>query len=163
MALEPNAELLGRVPIFQGLEPYQLATIVKHSREVCFSAGDAIIEAGQKGRTSYLVLSGFVVPASRYEPLFAAETLGYGTFLGELAMLVETTFTVTILARWTVHTLAIQRGTLYALMEHDPSIAYHFEGKLRSRLMRLANDMRSADHQLAILEGSIDRSMGMAG
>ncbi len=161
MELDETAELLGRVPIFKGLTPSQLNAIARRGVDVFFHSGDAILEAGQRGDTAYLILAGVVGPATEHEPGFGDDLLGQGTFLGELGMLVETTYTVTVLVRWNVCALAIRRDTMYALMERDPGIAHHFAGKLIERLQHLAGDMRRAESHFATIEKSLDAAIDL--
>jgi CRP-like cAMP-binding protein len=155
MELEDTAELLGRVPIFQGLTPAQLINIVSHGREVFFEFGDALLRAGERGDTAYLVLAGFVAPDPEFEAMVSDEVLGQGTFLGELAMLVDTTFTVTVTARWNMCAFALSRDAMYIAMEEDPGIAHHFAGKLFKRLQHLATDIRRAETRFECLENSL--------
>jgi CRP-like cAMP-binding protein len=163
MAVETNAELLGRVPIFQGLSPVQLMTIARYGTEVCFGEGTPILQAGNRGEAAFLILSGFVAPEQSFEAMFATDVMGYGTLLGELAMLVETTFTLTVIARWPVRALRLSRATMYGLMEEDPAIAHHFSGKLLERLRRLARDIRRADAHFAAIETSLEHTIAIAG
>ena len=161
MQPETTAELLGRVPIFQGLMPTQLRAIAREGRDVNFEPGAIILQAGDTGNAAYLILDGFVAPDAHFEAWFADEMLGGGTFLGELAMLVETTFTMTVVARWNVRALAITRETMYALMEDDPGIAHHFAGKLVERLQQLAGDMRRVDSEFMAIENTCDDAVRM--
>jgi CRP/FNR family cyclic AMP-dependent transcriptional regulator len=161
MELEDTAELLGRVPIFQGLSPGQLIGIASYGKEVFFEFGEAILEAGEIGDNAYLILTGFVTPEGNFDAWFTEELLGQGTFLGELAMLVETTFTMTVTARWDVCALALPRKSMYRLMEYDPGIAHHFAGKVVERLRLLANDMRRAEGRFARIEDSLDDTISM--
>jgi len=153
MEPETTAELLGRVPIFQGLKPNQLTAITAIGQDTYFESGVPMLMAGETGHTAYLILNGFVALDPHYETEFDDdEVLGYGTFLGELAMLVETTFTITVIARWAVRTLAIPREAMSKLMEEDPSIAHHFACKLVERLQRMADAIRRAENQFAVME-----------
>jgi CRP-like cAMP-binding protein len=159
MELAMTVELLGRVPIFQGLSLSQLTRIAKYGREVPFQAGAAVLQAGETGSTSYLILDGFVVPQAQSPTDAANGVLGHGTFLGEMAMLVETMFTITVIARWDVRALALSRDTMYMVMEKDPGIAHHFAGKLVARLKILANDIRRTEAQFERIENSLDEAM----
>ena len=159
MMLETNAELLGRVPIFEGLTPARLDRIVRSSREVYFEPGQALITAGESGRSAFLILGGAAMAAPYGWGQDAGELLGYGTLLGEMAMLAETIFTITVIARRQVRALALDRSVLYALMEEDPAIARHFAGKLVGRLRRLADDLRQVDGRFAAIEVSLEQSL----
>jgi len=158
MALETNAELLGRVPIFQGLSRRQLATIAANGKETFFDAGAAILQADTSGTAAYLLLNGFAVAEPLNQNELAKEVLGYGALLGELAMLVETTFSVTVWARCQVRALALKRDVLLDIMERDPTIACHLSEKLLQRLLSLAVDLRKVDAQFAELEFPLDRA-----
>jgi CRP-like cAMP-binding protein len=163
MAIETNAELLGRVPIFKGLSAAQLTTIAASCDERIFEEGAPILKGGEIGHAAYLILSGYVAPEASVDDQSAMDVLGYGTLLGELAMLVETCLTFTVTARWRVRALVLERARLYALMETDPSIAFHFAEKLCHRLNGLARDLRWMDAHFQALEQSLEHSIGQAG
>lgn len=162
MQLETNAELLGRVPIFEGLSPEQLTAVAGCGREVQFEQGSMVLTTGEAGHAAYLLLSGSVALQHAEQSAFAPELLGHGTFLGELAMLVETTFTVSVITRWPVQALAIERDVMLALMEDDPSIAWHFSRKLLDRLRNLAMDLRRVDGRFAMIEVSLEAAIAQA-
>jgi CRP/FNR family transcriptional regulator, cyclic AMP receptor protein len=163
MAIETNAELLGRVPIFQGLSTLQLTTIAAGCEDLIFEEGTPIFKAGETGQAAYLILSGYVAPEASVDDGAVTDVLGYGTLLGELAMLVETCFTFTMTARWRVRALVLDRARLYAQMETDPSIAFHFAEKLRDRLRGLAQDLRRMDAHFCALEQSVEQSIVKGG
>lgn len=163
MAIETNAELLGRVPIFQGLSAAQLHTIAASCDDRIFEEGTPILKAGGTGEAAYLILSGYVAPEAGVEAGSVMDVLGYGTLLGELAMLVETCFTLTVTARWRVRALVLDRVKLYALMETDPSIAFHFAEKLRYRLDGVAEDLRRMNAHFDALEQFLEESLGETG
>ncbi len=156
MAADANIELLQAIPIFSGLSTSQLAMIAGAARKTFFTEGQAIIKEGQSGETSYVILSGKAVsrsPDSQFE-----ETLLPGTMIGELAMLVEMTYAMTVTAIERVRALAISRTDLYAVMDKDPSLAQHFADKLMQRLLDLAEELRAVDEQFAAIEASLEQA-----
>lgn len=163
MALETNAELLGRVPIFEGLSQERLAAVANKGKKTFFSEGAAIFRAGDKGDSAYLILTGLAtsdpIPGSGLEQ----DILEPGTLVGELAMLVETTHRLTVKAKVRVRALAIPRTDLYALMESDPFIAHHFAEKLSGRLSVLGRDLRKLEAAFARIESSTEDFMALAG
>ena len=163
MALDKNAELLGKVPIFGGLATEQLSAIVAKGKKTFFEAGAQVIASGDTGQTAYLILSGHAVTkppkASRLEP----ETLGPGTLIGETAMLSETEYSINVVALDRMRTLALKREDLFAVMETDPSIAHNLADKITERLIFLARDLREVDARFALLEASIDELIASAG
>lgn len=162
MALETTAQLLGRLPIFQGLDPARLETVAGLGRDVMFEHGKSVVTMGERGNAAFLILSGSVV-VQHADSSHPPELLGYGTLVGELAMLVETTFTVSVTTRWPVRAIALERAALFATMEADPTIAHHFAGKLLDRLCALASDLRRVDGKFAIVEISLDQAIAQAG
>jgi CRP/FNR family transcriptional regulator, cyclic AMP receptor protein len=163
MELEANAELLGRVPIFQGLTTGQLNAIANCGREVQFEQGSMMLTRGERGNAAYLILSGSVALQDAEHSPHSPELLGCGTFLGELAMLVETTFTLSMVTRWPARALCLKRAAMFELMEEDPSIAHHFSLKLLERLLTLAIDLRRLDGKFAMIEHSLDQTIADAG
>jgi len=161
MALETNAELLGRVPIFEGLSQAQLAAIANKGKKSYFAEGRVIIAAGEKGDAAYMILTGLASTAPEAESGLEPELLEPGTLVGELAMLVESTHRMTVKAKVRVRALAIPRADLYELMESDPSIAHHFAQKLVDRLQVLAGDLRKLDAHVAGVEVSLAESLAL--
>jgi CRP/FNR family cyclic AMP-dependent transcriptional regulator len=163
MALETNAEVLGRVPVLEGLSREQLNAIADKGKKTFFAEGRHIIKAGTKGETTYLILTGLATTEPDGVSATEPDLLEPGTLVGELAMLVETTHSMTVKAKVRVRALAITRSDLYELMESDPAIAHHFSQKLLGRLMDLANDLRQMDARFATLEFSLAQSMAAVG
>jgi CRP-like cAMP-binding protein len=162
MALEANVELLARGSIFHGLTSEQLSAISKATKKTFFEEGSKIVEAEYRGDTAYLILSGKAVSCPPKGAGFAPEELKPGTLVGEMAMLVETVYSITIVAEERVRALAINRKALFEVMEEDPSIAQHFSEKLLSRLAELAQDLHAVDAQFALLEASLDAAITTA-
>jgi CRP/FNR family cyclic AMP-dependent transcriptional regulator len=163
MALETNAELLGRVSIFDGLSKEQLTAIANKGKKTFFAEGADILRAGGKGDTTYLILTGLAVTEPTEESGLETELLEPGSLIGEVAMLVETTHTLTVKAKVRVRAMAISRDDLYEVMEADPSIAHHFSQKLLERLSSLATDLRQMDTRFAAVEFSLAHSIAAAG
>jgi len=152
MALETNAELLGRVPIMDGLSREQLSAIATMAKKTFFAEGHPLLKAGEKGNEAYLILTGLAETEPEVESGVEVEMLEPGTLVGELAMLVESTPTLTVMAKVRVRALAIPRADLYQLMEADPTIAHHFSQKLVARLSVLSSDLRKLDAHFAAVE-----------
>jgi CRP-like cAMP-binding protein len=162
MALEANVELLAHGSIFHGLSSEQLTVISKATKKTFFEEGAKIVEAEHRGDTAYLILSGKAVSRPPKGVSFGPEELAPGTLVGEMAMLVETVYSVTIVAEERVRALAINRKALFEVMEEDPSIAQHFSEKLLGKLTELAQDLHAVDAQFALLEASLDAAITAA-
>ncbi len=163
MVLDKNAELLGGVPIFGGLTPEQLSAIVAIGKKSFFEADTTIVKRGGKGRSGYLILSGRAATRPPKESGLAPETLESGTLIGEMAMLTETVHSLDVVVEERVRALAIDRADLFALMEEDPSVAFHIAEKVTERLIFLARDLREVDTRFALLEASLDDAIASVG
>ena len=162
MALDTNAALLGRVPLFDGLTQEQLLAIIAKSKKTFFEADEILTRAGEAGDTAHLILSGAAVTQPPEGEEYGPVRLEAGAFAGELAMLVETAYVLTIVAQERVRALAISRKDLLEVMEADPSIAHHFAEKLIDRLAALAHDLRAVDAKFAVLEATLDEAIAAA-
>ncbi|WP_088345637.1 MULTISPECIES: cyclic nucleotide-binding domain-containing protein [Rhodomicrobium] len=163
MALDKNAELLGSVPLFHGLAVEQLTAIATKSKKSFFEANATILSSGTQGQTAYLILSGRAVTKPREGSRLEAEPLEAGTLIGEMAMLVETEYTLDVVAESRVRALAISRDELFEVMEDDPSIAHHLSEQITERLIFLACDLREVDQRFAMLEATLDNVIASVG
>ncbi len=163
MALDKNAELLGCVPLFEGLALEQLSAIVSKGKKTFFEADSAIVASGGSGEAAYLILSGRAVTRPSEGSPLAPETLGKGALVGEMAMLTETVYTLDVVAEQRVRALAVSREDLFAVMEEDPSIAQHLADKITERLIFLARDLREVDARFALMEVSLDDAIASVG
>jgi CRP-like cAMP-binding protein len=163
MALDKNAELLGCVPLFAGLDPEQLAAIVAKAKKTFFEIGAPVIAGGATGQTGYLILSGRAVTRPPEDSNLAPEVLERGGLVGEIAMLIETVYTLDVVAEERVRALAISREDLFAVMDSDPAIAWHLRDKLVERLIFLAHDLREVDTRFALMQASLDHVLAAVG
>lgn len=150
--LEKNIELLEQLPIFQGLSHEQLEAIAACATKAFFQQGEAIVTEGEAGETAYIILTGKAGCPVRDGDESFEEDLWPGTLIGELAMLVETVYPLTVTAKERLRALAIHREAFHEVMERDPAIAHHISDKLLVRLYGLAEQLRTVDEKLAAIE-----------
>jgi len=131
--------------IFSGLAPAQLKTLALEAEVITFKRGDTIIKAYQEGDCAFLIGSGEVIEEAEPGDGEPSKEFGTGTVIGEMAMLVETLHSATVVARTPVRALKFQRDALHALMEKDTTLSEHFVGKMRERLTETANRLREVD------------------
>lgn len=153
MAFASLTEPLRRVALFQGLQPLQISEIARRADRVVFKPGETIISEGQAGDGAYLIVSGTAVRTAGPGADASAEPLGSGTLIGEMAMLVETDYTSTVICREPIRALKIARASLLEQMTSDLALADHIVEKLAGRLKELANELRKVDQTLAAAGG----------
>lgn len=141
---------LVRLEIFQGLKPLQITEIARHAERVVFKSGQILIEDGLAGDAAIIVVGGEAVrtraPMARDgQP----ETIEPGSMLGEMAMLIETDHTSTVVAQTDVRALRITRDAMLGIMLDDPTMAEHLVAKVARRLHTIAAELRKIDVVMA--------------
>jgi len=154
MAHDALVDPLQCVALFQGLKPLQIAEIARQAERIVFRPGDTIIEEGGEGDAAILIVAGDAVRTSGPEIQDTGERILPGSMIGEMAMLIDTEHTSTIIAEGPVRALKITRASLHGQMAADPSLADHFVNKIIGRLHALAEELRYIDRVLAV-EGEV--------
>jgi CRP-like cAMP-binding protein len=140
--LDSNVELLRALPIFKGLGEKQLTAILEAGKKVYFEPGQLLTRKDGAGDCAYLVLSGSVRCAGFPGMGIQSEPIGPGALVGEMAMLVETVYPLTVEASERVRALALRRSRLTRVMQRDPGIARQLADNLLLRLRSFAKDLR---------------------
>ncbi len=149
MTADLIVEQLARLPLFRGLTPLQLSEIARKGDHVSYNPGAIIIEEKAEAEAAILILSGEAARVSGPDLKSRLEPVAAGSLLGESAMLVETYYGSTVVARDHVQAVRILRDRLHAQMLIDPAIAEHLVVNLSARLWRLVDDLRQVDMTLA--------------
>lgn len=137
---------LVRVPLFNGLTSDQIRAIGDAAERVVIDGGAAIISDNEDGDAAFLLIKG---RAARLDGIGRPmEALPLGTMVGEMAMLIATSHTATIVALEPVRALKFTRAAVLEVMQKDPDIAAHFIQKLTARLEVLAQELRSVERGL---------------
>ena len=149
MAIDALVKPFLLLPLFQGLKPLQLKEIIRRADRIMYRPGDVIIEEDQIGDAAIVIVSGKAMRVTGLEPGHASEPIIEGSMIGEMAMLVETIHSATILARSTVKALRLTRSEMHEAMAEDPELADHLTRKITERLHQVAQELRSVDRLLA--------------
>jgi CRP-like cAMP-binding protein len=149
MAMDALVKPLLRLPLFQGLKPLQLTEIVRRAHRIVYRAGDLIIEEDKTGDAAIVIVSGEAVRIDASQSNAPGEPVPEGAIVGELAMLVETVHSATVVARGPVRALKITREDMHAQMAEDPRLAEHMMDRIAARLNRLASELRAIDEALS--------------
>ena len=114
-------DLLGRVPIFQGLYHRELERIASSMKQRTFNAGDTVTAEGQGGVGFFVIESGEakVTIGGRDR-----RTLGAGDYFGEVALLTDSPRTATITAETDLRCYGMTSWDFKPLVESHSSIAW---------------------------------------
>jgi CRP-like cAMP-binding protein len=152
MALDIVVRSLLRVELFAGLKPLQVAELARRSDRIVYKPGDHIISEGTMGDAAVLVVSGDAVRVSAPGQPSIGEPVADGSLLGELAMLIETEHTSTVIARGITRAIRITRKAVHEQVAADPRLADHLSHKFARRLDAIAQDLREIDELMAQVE-----------
>ena len=145
MAVEALVTPFLHVALLQGLPPLHLAKIAHLAERIVFRPGDVIIREGAIGDAAYLVVAGETARIDGPYEMEGEETLPVNSLIGEMAMLIDTEHTSTVIAKSQVRALRLPRESMYELMQEVPSLAEHLIDKLTGRLHQIALDLRQID------------------
>lgn len=126
------ADVLGALPLFEGLSKRQLRGLAKLARVDDYSPGEVIVQAGDSGDSFFVVLEGSarVLGKSRRE-------LRPGDFFGEMALLDGEARSTTITAKGRVRTMKLQRRSFLKALKQEPQISLKIMESLARRVRRL--------------------------
>jgi CRP-like cAMP-binding protein len=149
MAIDSLVAPLLRVALFQGLRPLQITEIARRAERIMFRPGQTIVEAGAEGDAAFILISGVAERIKGPDMGPQPETIAVGSLIGEMAMLVDTEYSSTIIAQTAVRALKITRTGMYDQMNEDLGLAEHLVAKIAARLQVLAVELRAIDRRLA--------------
>ncbi len=150
MAIDALVRPLLGVELFQGLRPLQITEIARRADRIVYKPGDVILKQDAQGDAAVLLVSGEAIRlAGPFDIDPNDEALPVGSLLGEMAMLIETEHSSTIIARTAVRALRITRIALLEQMSDDQSLADHLVQRIASRLTAIAVTLRNIDQRLS--------------
>jgi CRP/FNR family transcriptional regulator, cyclic AMP receptor protein len=120
MAAEAT-ELLGRVPLFSGLDPRELETISRTVHERTFNAGDTVAEEGQGGVGFFVIKSGEAKVTVGGDEV---RRLGPGDYFGEIALISEGSRTATVTAESELQCYGLTPWEFRPLVQTNAGIAW---------------------------------------
>src|SRR5579859_3575858 len=103
---------LGKIALFEGLPPAQLARIADQARERTFRAGSAIVHQDDPGETFYVILRGTVKISTTMpdgNEVFLA-VLATGDTVGEMSLIDATGRSADVITQEETTLLAIDRS-----------------------------------------------------
>ena len=149
MALDIVVQSLLRVELFAGLKPLQVAELARRSYRIVYKPGDFIIEDGAPADAAVLLIKGEAVRIAGPALAVPAEPVADGSLLGEMAMLVETAYSSTVIAQGMTRAIRITRDAVLQQIAADHSLADHLSHKLARRLDAMSQHLREIDDTFA--------------
>ena len=125
---------LRAVPFFRNLPSSTLGALVERLRPERWQAGSVLFRRGEAGDTMYIVESGQLEALTdvNQEPL---ASLGPGSFLGEIALLLDQPRSATVRVTADTQLWALSRADLEGLLAEHPVIGTELSRELSRRLV----------------------------
>jgi CRP/FNR family transcriptional regulator, cyclic AMP receptor protein len=133
---EETARLLGRVSIFSGLTPEQLADLASVAVPRRWGAGEVIFREGDAGDTCYVIQDGCVRVTRNHSDgrTITLAELRSGDLFGELAMFDSEQRSATVEAAEETTAVALLAGDLRRLLLRHPDISIKLLSAFAERL-----------------------------
>lgn len=142
-------EPLRHLPLFAGLSPFQISEIARSAERVTFRPGQVIIRRDLPTDAAFVIVAGEALRVDGPEIDADGEVIAAGSLIGEMAMIVETESTSTIVARGPVRALRISRTQFLDHLGQDPGLVDHLLSRIADRLNETAAMLRAVDRTLA--------------
>jgi CRP-like cAMP-binding protein len=148
MAVDALVKPFLSLPLFRGLKPLQLTEIVRRADRIVYRAGDMIAEENCASDAAIVIISGDCVRLTGDSGAEIGEPVPEGAIICELAMLVETVHSSSVIARTNVRALRLNRSDMHQLMGEDLALAEHMSHVIARRLKALADELKAIDRAL---------------
>lgn len=148
MARDTLIHALRQITLFDGLSPMQITEIARRADRIVFKPGSAISTAHRPADGAIILVSGKAERIAGPGLQTAPQLLPAGTIVTEMAMIIDTTPTSTVIAVTQVRALRIGREDIHELIAEDPSLGDHFMAKAAGRLNEIAAHMREIESEL---------------
>lgn len=134
-----KASVLARLPFLDGLPKATIAAVNRVLRPMSVSADTVLFHAGDMGDACFLVESGALRVTTPSGEVLA--TLGAGSFVGELALLLGEPRTATVTAVTDSALLELNRADLERLMAAHPDLTMAMSRELGRRVVQANHRM----------------------
>ena len=138
--MDGKARLIGRVPLFAGLDGTALGEVARLADEVDVDAGTVLTTQGRSGGEFFVIVSGRV---SVERDGARVRDLGPGDFLGEIALVDGGPRTATTTATEPSRLLVLAHREFHSLLDGYPGVRMAVLEALASRVRNL--DAGAAD------------------
>jgi CRP/FNR family transcriptional regulator, cyclic AMP receptor protein len=139
LSRERKIELLGAMPLFDGLDAEDLGGVADRTVEVDYGQGGVIVREGEIGTGFFVIVSGQVRVVRDGETV---STLGPGEFFGELSVLDHRPRNAQVAATAPTTCLALASWDLEGVITEQPRVALSMLRVLATRLRDLTDAHR---------------------
>src|SRR5262245_7233723 len=142
MRVKAEAEAFRKIPLFADCDRAHLQVIAFSSERVEFEKGQAIIAQGMQGAAAYLILSGggeiSIRESGDIRPIGTIEP---GAFIGELAMIANIPYAVSIIATENVIAAKVPRSLFMRVVGEFPEFGTRVHAALAKKLSQATSEL----------------------
>ncbi|MGO9743834.1 MAG: cyclic nucleotide-binding domain-containing protein [Roseiarcus sp.] len=146
---DEHVELLRQLEFFRSVDHSALHTLVGASRPVSLRRGRALFAEGEPARSGFALVEGRLRLDSAAAG--AATRVSAPAFIGESALIIETTRRATAIAEVDSSLIEITRQTFLRVLAEFPESAVRLRRLIAERLQRTLDDLESARENLDAL------------
>ena len=134
---DTKVEALKRAPLFEGLSKKELTQLARVSEDLEVPAGKVLCKEGDIGHEFFVIIDGQVEVTRNGQPV---ATRGSADFVGEIALLEQTTRTATVTAKTPLRLFALTSSSFKTLIDDNPSVERKVLRALARRVIELSRD-----------------------
>lgn len=137
-------QIIGKIPMFQGLKPYQALEILKVCKPRSFGSREVLCKHGTRSTEMFVLLTGkLVITATDGTPL---TTLSPITIVGEMGLITGAPRSANVIAEQQVSVFEITKLKFDVLMKKSPDIGFSI---YRNIIHILSERLENNNKQLA--------------
>ena len=141
MALDDDIRKLARISFFRAMENDALRLIAFGAETKILRAGDVLFRRGDKSNAGFIVLNGAIALDEKGDGSPPSQVVRADALLGEVAMLVETEWPATAMAREPSTVLKISRDLFHRVLREYPQSAQHVRAAVADELRSFLREL----------------------
>jgi CRP/FNR family transcriptional regulator, cyclic AMP receptor protein len=134
---DTKVQALKRAPLFEGLSRKELAELARHTEDLEVPAGEVLCKEGDTGREFFVIVDGEIGVTSNGRNVAQR---GSGDFVGEIALLEDTTRMATVTAKTPLRVFVLTREDFRKLVRDNPNVERKVMQALARRVVELSRD-----------------------
>jgi CRP-like cAMP-binding protein len=134
---DTKVQALKRAPLFEGLSKKELTELARVTEDLEVPAGGVLCKEGETGQEFFVIVDGETDITSKGKSVAAR---GGGDFVGEIALLEDTTRTATVTAKTPLRVFVLTGQDFRRLVREQPGVEQKVMRALARRVVELSGD-----------------------
>jgi len=134
---DTKVQALKRAPLFEGLSKRELTDLARVTEDLEVPTGGVLCREGETGQEFFVIVEGETDITSKGKRVAAR---GGGDFVGEIALLEDTTRTATVTAKTPLRVFVLTGQDFRRLVRENPGVEQKVMRALARRVVELSGD-----------------------